>query len=163
MQFALRCSFGMAPNPTTSCLKERCAASHLEGWRSLVAPPGASFEAAPRRLRTRGLGVYFVPVFGAQAFENARSPPKPPAAADARATDRLEGASDSEMAPQAIGIARNRLENGRRQAERVLTPIPAATPAAQPEQPRPPALGRRRRADKCRVGIARVRPASPRR
>jgi hypothetical protein len=29
----------------------------------------------------------FVTVFGNQAFENARSPPKPPAAPDARATE----------------------------------------------------------------------------
>jgi hypothetical protein len=43
-----------------SCLKERCPASRLEGGlestkASVALAPGAFFEAASRRLRTRSL------------------------------------------------------------------------------------------------------------
>jgi len=41
------------PNPTASCLKERSQAPRLEvQFVASLAPPGASFEAASRRLRT---------------------------------------------------------------------------------------------------------------
>jgi hypothetical protein len=123
--------------------------ARLSGWLSRAGTPIGGIEL---RTKTATSEFDFVTVFGSQAFEKVRYRRQTATGGPARAEGHDGNCERSEMAPQAIGIAQNRLENGLRQTEAASQAIPAATPAAGPEQPRPPVQDPRRRADRCPDG-----------